>query len=497
MASIISRYNINFTANQNSNNYINFTGVSKHPENTNNSRDVIAISYVKDNKNDIFLRDYLLKVIAQKGIKKSDGIRIDVYAPDIEENPNHGFSELAYGPFSGYVEDFFALMHDDKKTFQNRLKLIKNNKEVAAKLDNLYNYLDNYYKLELTLKSSGKSYNLLNLSEEGKKELMDTASSEEKPFVEEAIKNIPKLNNLAFKFSRAEVKRKTLSVAGEDSRDFITTLLVGIGASFLLDNFLKTPMINLVGGEETLIGNKLSKITEFVTGVGDDTLACIKDYKQDKVSIGEPAATAAFVSSEVLALGAGFFVLDKFPIQTMKGAIGYSIVSSIGSIWSNLFAFGLMQKRQKGMKDNGLIVTKKNESSVAKTWKNYIAYDAYIGKVIGILSCVPIAMFAQKKGYLAKNGKDFVKPLLSSVWLVLIGSGETLITSLIQAARDIYRKSKIDTSKEMIMKDVDKAESFNLDDYTVKGTSFLDYQENFIKDVFHPKHKKSEKHHKK
>lgn len=444
-----------------SSNLLTFVGKEKTSELPETQKsDSFKLNYTQNDKNDVFLKDYLVNSIAKKGIKKPSSVSISVYAPDIEKNPNPGFSEVAYGPYGGYVEDFFDLMYQDKASFTKRIGNIKGNKPLQDKLGGLYNYLDNYYKLEVTLMNSKKPYNLFDLSDKDKKELMNVATAEEKPFVEEAIANVPELKEVAFKFSRSEAKRKTLSVAGEDSRGFIKALVIGTLALFGLEK-IKAPLIARVGGEASLIGKPLGIATEFAGGVGDDALACIKDYEQDKVSIGKPAAKVALVSSLALAIGAGSFILGKFKIDTLKGAIGYSIVSSVGSIWGNSFAFALMQKKQKGMKDNGLIVSEKNESSLAKTWKNYIGYDAYLGKVIGILSCVPIAIFAQKKGYLAKEGKDFVKPLVASIWLTLIGSGETFITAVIQSLRDSNRKSKINDAKKAIAADPDKAKHYS------------------------------------
>lgn len=412
-------------------------------------------NYVKDNKNDIFLRDYVLKRASKKGLKQPDSISLNVYAPDLEKTPNKGFSEVAFGPYNGFVDDFFKIMSQNKRTFDNTLSGLKGDEALKTKMRELYDYLGNYYKLQLTLKNSGKSYNLINLSQEDKADLLNSATDEEKPFVQEVLSQSDEINSLAFKFSRREIKRKTLSIAGEDSRDFIKTLVIGTLGLFGLEKF-KPSIITALGGASTFWGSKFGIVTEFVGGVGDDVLASVKDYYQDKVSIGQGPALGVLVSALALALGSGYFVLNRFKINTMAGAIGFSIVSSVGSIWSNACAFAIMHKKQSKMLDNGLIQKKDNESKVNKTWKNYLLYDAYFGKVIGILSCIPFAIFAQKMGYLAKVGTSFKKPLVATFWLTLIGSGETIITCLVQALRDKYRKSKIDSTKEAIVANPEK-----------------------------------------
>lgn len=415
------------------------------------------INYVKDNKNDIFLRDYVLKRAGKKGLKQPDSVSINVYAPDLEKTPNKGFSEVAFGPYNGFVDDFFKIMSQNKRTFDSTLSGLKGDEALKTKMRGLYNYLGNYYKLQLTLKNSGKSYNLINLSQEDKTDLLNAATEEEKPFIQEVLSHSDELDSLAFKFSRREVKRKTLSIAGADSRDFIKTLVIGTLGLFGLEKF-KPSIITALGGASTFWGGKFGIVTEFVGGVGDDVLASVKDYQQDKVAIGQGPAIGVLVSAIALAMGAGYLVLNKFKINTMSGAIGFSIVSSIGSIWSNACAFAVMHKKQPKMIDNGLIQKKDNESKMNKTWKNYLLYDAYFGKVIGILSCIPFAIFAQKMGYLAKVGTNFKKPLVATFWLTLIGSGETIITCLVQALRDKYRKSKIDSTKEAIVAHPEKYE---------------------------------------
>lgn len=442
------------------------------------------ISYVQNSKNDIFLKDYLINKVAKKGISPPSSIGLNVYAPDIEKTPNQGFREIVFGPYDSYVDDFFTLMNQDKTTFDQRVKSFKCDKKTTEKISGLYDYLDNYYKLELTLKNSKKPYNLLKLSEKDKKELLNEATAEEKPFVTEALANAAELKTLAFKFSRSEVERKTLSIAGEGSRDFIIALVLGMFGLFGLDK-LKPGIINALGGETTTLGKKFGIVTEFVGGVGDDVLASGKDYYQDKVTMGKPVALGVLLSSIGMAVGAGYFVMDRFKINTLKGAIGFSIVSSIGSIWANACAFGFMHHHQKDMKDKGFIDNNENKSKISKTWKNHLAYDAYFGKVIGILSCIPVAIFASKKGYLAKEGSDFKRPLLAAFWLSLIGSGETLVTCIVQACRDTSRKSKIDASKDFIVSNPDKDYEYDGRKKKVSDASTMYYQKRFLSNATH------------
>ncbi|MEI7474495.1 MAG: hypothetical protein WCK67_06910 [bacterium] len=443
--------------------------------------DSLEINYQKNQQNDIFLKDYLLKQITKSGVKVPSSINLDVCAPGVDDKKSKDeFAKVVFGPYHGFIDDFFELMAEEKPQFEQRVKNMKTDEGLKNSLTSIHNFLDNYYKLEITVSGSKKPYNLLHLTEEDKKELNTIAKPDEKAFIDEALKHTQDTKKLAAKFSRSEMERKTLSEAGEGSKDFIKTLIAGTAFTFLLDQN-NEKIVDALSKKSTKLANLMNGSATLITGVGDDALASIKDYQQDKVTLGKPMARGILASSLALAYGAGS-ILDKYKekMDSRTAAVIYSIVSSVGSIWSNICAFGIMQSKQKEMKESGLINPNDKQNSFAKTFKNYVAYDAYFGKIIGILACIPVAIIAQKAGLLkqkvviSESGEKtikFVHNIGGSIALNLIGSGETLITSIVQAFRDTLRKASIDSAKTNVSNNPDKASTYNAREFNIEGVS--------------------------
>ncbi|MEW5822523.1 MAG: hypothetical protein AB1782_20180 [Cyanobacteriota bacterium] len=432
------------------------------------------INYRVNNNKDIFLRNVLISSLREDGVQIPKGVLISVSAPrTITDETKESFRNIIFGQFKGFTNYFFELFSKPENNFKQTVENLKIPTILKEELNSLYNYLDNYYQLKIKLPGDIKNYNILSLSEKDKRELIDKATPENRAFIEKILQESGEIKQLATKFSRSEMERAVLFEAGENSRNFITKLIAGIFLLAGLEHY-KPAMVSALG-PQTSIGKYFNNITEFVGGCGDDCLGSYKDYFQDEVTFGKPIAQK-ILGLSIFAGIASSAVAAPLGTGTAIGAILYGNASSGSSIFSNLATFFLMFKNYDNMVEKGIIEPPENCNKGIKkfihklntTWKNFAAYDAYFGKVIGILACTPAAYIAFKTGAIQSQSK-WVK----AGALMLVGSIESYITVIIQLLRDNLRKAKIKTSKELISSGKFDVNEYDSRKYEIKGSSKL------------------------
>lgn len=432
------------------------------------------IEFRNDKAEDLFIKNYLLTKLQQKEITLPQGARLNVIAPRIvNEETRTNIRNIIFGDFKGYTNYFFDFVSKPRNEFQQCIENLKITSVKKEQIQEIYDYLDNFYQLKLSLPEDKKVYNLLKLSNQQKLELINKATPETKDLIEAIIVESDNLKELAGKFSRSEVERATLFEAGESSRDFIKKLVAGIFILMGIDHY-KSGLVSLVGGEKTMLGKAAERVTEFTGGCGDDLLGSYKDYFQDEVTLGKSTATKVFALSAIAGVTSSWYAAG-IPLSTMKGAIIYGNASSGSSIFSNIATFVLMYKNFDKMVDRGIIKLPEDKKSGLKkylyklktVWKNYMDYDAYFGKIIGILACTPAAILAVKTKAFSPQTHRFIYASA----LMLVGSIESYTAMLVQLLRDNVRKARIKTSKEIIQTSASDPADYDSRKLKVKGES--------------------------
>ena len=458
-----------------------------HIENPVFAKHEMFINYRKNNKNDLFLKQMFLKRLHKANINLPPDVNLEVIAPrGLTEKMRNTLKLIIFGEFKGYTNYFFDLMSQPKKQFDESILKLKITPDVRSKLEEIYSYLDDYYTLNLKLSGDSKSYNLIALSDKDKTELLSKTTSSNKAFLQAVIAESDNLREVATKFSRSEIERETLYEAGESSRNFIYKLIIGIAVLMGLDHY-KDYLVHFLG-PQTMMGKSANKITEFVGGCGDDCLGSYKDYFQDEVTLGKRTAQAVLAASMVAgvltSVGAA-----KVGVGTLGGAILYGNASSGSSYFSNLATFVLMYRNFDKMVEKGLIELPEENMSAPKrffnriktVWKNYEVYDAYWGKILGLIACTPAAIIAFKTGAFTK-GK--AKPFVYAAALTIVGSIESYTAMIVQLLRDNVRKAKIMTSKEIAVNQKIAPEDYNSRHYEFNNISKTAQRKDSFKNFF-------------
>ena len=447
----------------------------------------IFINYRENNKNDAFIKNVLLSKLQKKNIQIPANTKLEVIAPrSISESMEHTLKLIIFGEFKGYTNYFFEMVSKPKEEFIKEISELKITPEMRSKLVDVYNYLDDFYTLNLTLPGDNKTYNLVSLTNEDKAELLSKATHSNEAFIKEVINQSNELKGFATKFSRSEVERATLFEAGDGSRKFIIKLVAGIAMLIGLDHY-KDYLVNFLG-PNTPMGKAANKITEFVGGSGDDCLGSYKDYFQDEITLGKKTATGILWASMIAGVGSSALAA-KVGLSTLGGAILYGNASSGSSFFSNIATFVLMYKNFDKMVDKGIIKLPEEDRSGAKkfstrlktVWNNYQAYDAYFGKILGLIACTPAAIIAFKTGALAK-GK--VKPVVYATALTIVGSIESYVAMAVQLLRDNVRKAKMTTAKNIVVKENINSDQYNSRNYKINAKTQASKAVNNFKNFF-------------
>jgi len=435
--------------------------------------------FKKNNKDDLFIKAYLFNTLEKSGIKQPANIKITVISPlYIEEKIKHELHSLIFGDFKGYINYFFELMSEENKDkFVEKISQTRLSQETKNKLVNIYDYMDNFYQVKLSKDDTGKTYNLFNLSNKEGTELLNILNPEEKFFVNKLIEQTDSLKLLTRRFGRSEIERATLNEAGESSKNFIKHLIIGTISLAGLEHFRPT-LVSMVGAS-TPLGRALDKSTEFVGGCGDDVLAGYKDYLQDEVTLGKSTAQKILLGGTLTGIITSGYAAS-IGVSSMIGSVIFANASSGSSIFSNLCAFCLLYKNFDKMIATGIIKPQKENMTkfekfryaLKTAWKNYSAYDAYLGKVLGLAACTPVAVAVFKAGlFSSKFASPSKNAFAKALGLMILGSIESYIPMIVQYCGDNIRKAKMQSSKDQIVSGKAKPEQYNSRKYYIKGQS--------------------------
>lgn len=235
--------------------------------------------------------------------------------------------------------------------------------------------------------------------------------------------------------------------------------------------------------------NWFSVLALAFAGSWDDCLGSVKDFFQDQDNFGTKKATAIMLPSMVMGVltsvviaplmdsmvnfsraksyiakkaKAGNVPTDiKLPnIPTDKktkaafiaGTTLLGILFSVfcsGSSWtSEILTYLQLKNNKKALKENNVLNDEEDKNSSTKN--NFMAYEAYSGKLNGILAADPISGAAfGGAGWLTS-----ANPYINSAATATCGCIETITASVEQLTKDGTRKKRIDKDKEKLLNSV-------------------------------------------
>ena len=211
-------------------------------------------------------------------------------------------------------------------------------------------------------------------------------------------------------------------------------------------------------------------------GSWDDCLGAVKDFFQDKDNFGTKRATGIMLPSMVMGVLTSLAIspiMDsvisyskaksyvgkhapelKVPMDAKSKAafiagttllgIAFSAFCS-GSSWtSEILTFLQLKNNKKSLKENNVI--NEEEDKKSSTAKNFMAYEAYSGKLNGILKADPIS----GAGFGAAGMLTSANPYVNALSTATCGCIETITASIEQFTKDGKRRKDIDKDKEKL-----------------------------------------------
>ena len=385
------------------------------------------------------------------------------------------------------------------------MKISQTEKENLQQLKEKY---DNYYTI--ILQTEDKKYNLLQLSEQDKKELQ-SKNPEFAQFIENENNS---LTEITHKFATSEIKKEVLAESGRSSRygayALVPVLLV-LGAQAIFEQ--RAAAKEIAQDAEKYLnkqieiykeGNPLKKyfskngLKEYVetikdgnnnwwrvlaiafAGSWDDDLGAVKDFFQDNDNFGVKRASAIAIPSMIMGTLTSLVIaplmssmidysrakayvakhapdmhipMDKkakaalIAGNTALGLIFSSFCS--GSSWtSEALTYLQLKNNKKALKANNVITEEEEKKS--STWKNFMSYEAYSGKLNGILKADPIA----GAGFGAPGLLTSANPYINALATTTCGCIETITASVKQFTTDGERKRDIDKEKEQLLNSI-------------------------------------------
>jgi hypothetical protein len=308
------------------------------------------------------------------------------------------------------------------------------------------------------IKQDGKSYDLLKLSPEDIEELKKSGKNKE--FWDFAATQAQDVKDVSRHFTRKIMHKQIFYDAGKDSRDLVWKLIGMLGLLIGLDKY-NEKIIKAAG--EGKLSKFLDKSFWIIGSAGDDVSGCYKDYFQDKDVLGKKTALWVAWISAAVGVASSVAISDpmknrleemnkKFPSRILppitKKAIPwvmlFAICSSGSSIASNIGTFLVMNKNHEKMNKQGLLGDDKDKSAFWNIWKNYRSYEAYLGKDIGILSNIPLAILL--------SGAIFSRnSIIKAGSITLLGTCETLVACAFQKLTDGWRRQQIEGEKRALL----------------------------------------------
>lgn len=146
------------------------------------------------------------------------------------------FHDVRVNIFKARIKDMFSLLSKERADVEKRVAQMKISVEQKQEIMQVKDFLDRYYKVEAEY--NGKTYNLLNLSEEDKKEIGEK-SLEFAKFLE---KISPELRKHSATFAQKEMQSEELTDAGQSSQWIAWPLLAVLGTGVVKGLFENTEM---------------------------------------------------------------------------------------------------------------------------------------------------------------------------------------------------------------------------------------------------------------
>ena len=461
----------------------------------------------------IFFKQYIEKKAKVRGVKLPEGFEIKISSPN--EFSKEYKELLAYvrkDIYQARVNDMFNLLAKTPEEVAARVEQMKIPNEDKAKIIQLKQMFDNYYKVEAEYK--GKKIDLLNLTDETKKTL-EGISPALAQFIEGENEDIRKT---ATEFSKKEIKASELSEAGKSSRWLAPVVMAIMGGSLYrgyketkesakalkdinqmkeIYNAGRPKFVNplkaykaafkgakgkglaaIFGG--TILGSYLWKT---FLGSLDDLSGAGKDCIQDTdnfglgwgVGIALPSAIMGVLSSAFIAPTIDEHInfnraekmlrkegvlpklkgFSKVGNMLKKGGIwaGLGVViaaCSSGSSWTSMAGTRwLFGHKGDQLEDKNIITAGENSSKAATD--NMMQYEAYYGKWDGIAKGDPtIGSIGGGLGLFTHSN-----PYVQNISFGLQGCSETLTACTVQLFGDKEREDKLADDKKQLLASVD------------------------------------------
>lgn len=435
--------------------------------------------FIRNSHEDQFLKQYLFEHFKRKNIAIPKEIKINVtsplgLSPDIKEDINH----VVFKDFKGFIYDLFKLLSLPKQELDQKVAALKVSPESKQKIYKIYDYIHNYYKIELTLKNKDK-INLKKMTDDQKRKIYANYFAEHPEFANEIINISRNMKDLSAKFSLSEISRQTLFASGEAARGAVKEFVIGVLAIIGFDQFLVPPLRKLAESFKPSYGHAVENMTAFIAGFDDDTLGSLKDRHQDDIVLGKDNANKVLTATVIAGIALSLLALKFNPVAAknqgkLKPAMAYAFLTAAGLFTSTALTFATMFKQVNNNIKNGLLdVPQKAKTGInnfkfkLKTaWNNFSSYDVYLGKVLGFLAVAPTVYIAHKSGALTSNSK-----LVKALALIMLGSVESYVATTTQLMRDKFRRNQIQSSKEIIVRKLAQPQQYNPTDLRVMDTN--------------------------
>ena len=318
---------------------------------------------VNSDKN-VFLKEYLEKLIQKNGVELTEEFIISVGSPDkLSKADKKLLRDVRVDIYKARVDDLFKLLEQPEEYVNKRISEMKISDKDKKNLKLLKEKYDNYYTI--TLKYGDKTYNIMNLSESEKEELKS-----KNPKLAEVLDNEKdNLDKITKQFASSEIKKEVLAESGRSSRYGAYALVPVLAVLMAQAVFeqravakaIKTDKAKYLQDQIEIFnqGNPLKKyfskggFKEYVNsikegnnnwwrvlaiafaGSWDDDLGAVKDFFQDNDNFGVKRASLIAIPSMIMTVVLLYIhtVMDfDFDINEGKKTVANSFDSQLESL---------------------------------------------------------------------------------------------------------------------------------------------------------------------
>lgn len=463
----------------------------------------------------IFLKQYIEKKAAAMGVELPEDFKINISSPnEFSKEYKDLIKYVRKNIYQARVNDMFNLLAKNPEEVSAKVEQMKISNEDKAKIIQLKQMFDNYYKIEAEYQ--GNKIDLLNLKEKDLKALEEISPQLAK-FIKEEASDVKKISTV---FTKKEIKASELSEAGKWSRYLAPVVLAIMGASLYrgfketkesaeeLKNISKMMEIYEKGrptfvnplkaykdafkgakgkGAAAVVGGTIlaSYLWKTFLGSADDLSGAGKDFVQDSDNFGLGWGAAIAIPSAIMGVLSSAFIaptieehvnfnraekilmkagaipklqgLSKAKNIIKKGGIwavlGVVIAAcSSGSSWTSMAGTRMLFGKKGNELEAKNIITKEENSSKAAV-DNMMQYEAYYGKWDGISKGDPI--IGSTGGVLGLFTHS--NPFVQNISFGLQGCSETLTACTVQLFGDKERADKLAKDKQQLLDSVNKS----------------------------------------